>query len=242
MGIPRIIAIQKQPYNYYLLYEITERLGSVGITSLRLNPIRSITYVVTHKTQEEPQQVEGGPYTIHRVLRTSPFEHEYPFTPVFTGVVFTVQFDTGGTATVPVLNPANHSQSAFGKKYQEMVPAFFFAFEPTNPELDQLRDVQKFMADSITIFRNGKRAQLPLTHFQIIPTHVLDDWLEYCVLRKHHCPITTEPCTLDTICSTPCFHVFRATALETWVREHQQCPTCRTFCTLDSLLYHSSLE
>lgn len=60
-----------------------------------------------------------------------------------------------------------------------------------------------------------------------LPAHVAAMIIARAVESGATCPITMEPIQAATATTTPCGHVFEATALRTWLRTHDTCPECR---------------
>ena len=52
--------------------------------------------------------------------------------------------------------------------------------------------------------------------------------IENAIRGEDSCPITAVPYReIQRISATSCFHVFETEAIQTWLREHSQCPVCR---------------
>ena len=61
-----------------------------------------------------------------------------------------------------------------------------------------------------------------------LPTFVADALVAAAVTKGATCPITMEAITADTASVTPCYHVFDATALASWIATgNTVCPTCK---------------
>jgi hypothetical protein len=57
---------------------------------------------------------------------------------------------------------------------------------------------------------------------------VADALIAAAVTKGATCPITMEAITDDTATVTPCYHVFDATALASWIAAgNTTCPTCK---------------
>jgi hypothetical protein len=61
-----------------------------------------------------------------------------------------------------------------------------------------------------------------------IPQFVADALITAAVTKEAICPITMEPITTETASVTPCYHIFDATALASWIASgNTTCPTCK---------------
>lgn len=61
-----------------------------------------------------------------------------------------------------------------------------------------------------------------------LPSFVADALIQAAVTANATCPITMEPITAGSAAVTPCYHVFDATALTSWVVSgNKTCPTCK---------------
>ena len=67
---------------------------------------------------------------------------------------------------------------------------------------------------------------------QPLPSHISALLIANAVNTGVSCPITMDPITIDTADTTPCGHVFTATALHTWLKTHNTCPECRAILLL----------
>jgi hypothetical protein len=81
--------------------------------------------------------------------------------------------------------------------------------------------------DPVPVLRPEPESTNPL------PTFVTDALIADAIRRGLTCPITLEPITPTNATVTPCYHVFDADALSTWVAQHLDrdaiptCPACK---------------
>lgn len=62
----------------------------------------------------------------------------------------------------------------------------------------------------------------------VLPQFVADALITAAVTAAATCPITMEPITTVSATVTPCYHVFDATALASWIAAgNTSCPTCK---------------
>jgi hypothetical protein len=73
------------------------------------------------------------------------------------------------------------------------------------------------------------RGGSPVPKASPFPKFVADLLIRDAAERHATCPITMEPITTETAVATPCYHVFNADALASWVASgHDTCPECRS--------------
>lgn len=63
--------------------------------------------------------------------------------------------------------------------------------------------------------------------------HVSEVMIKDAVSKEQTCPITMNPLTLtNAVATSPCYHIFDKEGITKWLAKSNQCPTCRTPCTL----------
>jgi hypothetical protein len=65
-----------------------------------------------------------------------------------------------------------------------------------------------------------------------LPIHVANMVIAQACANQMRCPITMELLVPQAAAVTTCGHVFDATAIKEWIRDHRACPTCRQPCGL----------
>lgn len=50
------------------------------------------------------------------------------------------------------------------------------------------------------------------------------------IRNKLLCSISMEPITEDSVCVSPCYHVFNKESIDTWLKTSTTCPDCRNVC------------
>jgi hypothetical protein len=75
---------------------------------------------------------------------------------------------------------------------------------------------------------SSRSSSPPVSHPLPIPELVGHLLIENAIRGEDSCPITAVPYReIQRISATSCFHVFETEAIQTWLREHSQCPVCR---------------
>jgi hypothetical protein len=260
--LPRYIAVAKSEYDYFMILE-TDQLDDQkdGKRIYKIHPRLNVEYSLDNCESSFVLPSGLGFRTdklyIRRNTDREPYYNDIEITPLFASKILTLTWGRSNeTVTVPVIDihqQRGNKNQIWGSRYTAHTSKWFVGWK-----LHTNENALRFLFPTIdgdyvwTYSQEGMRrlnkrdvldtwrepAHPPQPRVQtMLPSHVLQGFMESFLLKKEVCPISMDELTRATICMTPCYHILKKECAVEWIDENDTCPICRTECKVDSLVF-----
>ena len=222
--LPKIFATSENTYynpgGRFCIYgnSIYNRLG---IFTNVIQPLQNIE--VSYISCDKPHGT-----LIHTILREEMHEGVH-YTPcIWKHLGYELTIRTHGTIeiVVPVIEILINNV----RNHLTLSPRLMIRGYPIVPIQHQGVYARAEIMETEGVMESTRIPQVPIQIPSKIPIHIQKIVLTDAVTKNDHCPILSEPITMDNGVVTSCGHVFIKEAINTWLSTNTRCPICKTNC------------